>query len=85
MAVEQDKNFVEFVVKNLVDNPQEVEVRRSVDEKGVFLEVSCDKADVGKIIGKKGQNAQALRTLLKTVGAKNNMKINLKIVEPQTK
>lgn len=85
MAGEVDKEFVEYVVKSLVDNPEKVEVKRSVDEKGVFLEVSCDRSDIGKIIGRKGQTAQALRTLLKTVGAKNNSRVNLKILEPQEK
>lgn len=79
---EVDKEFVEYVVRALVDKPEKVEVRRSVDERGVLLELFCDAEDVGKVIGKKGQTASAIRTLLRTVGAKNNLRVNLKIVEP---
>lgn len=83
MATEVDKEFVEYVVKALVDNPEKVEIKRSIDERGVLLEIFCDSQDVGKVIGKKGQTASALRTLLRTVGAKNNLRVNLKIAEPQ--
>ncbi len=78
-----DQEFVEFIVKSIVDNPEKVEASRSVDEMGVLIQLSVDPADMGKIIGKSGQNAQALRTLLRVLGAKNNARVNLKILEPE--
>jgi len=77
-----DALFVESVVKAIVDNPDKVEVKRSIDEMGVLLELTVDPSDMGKIIGKEGQTAKALRTLLRVLGAKNNSRVNLKIIEP---
>jgi len=79
----QDRDFVEYVVKQIVENPDEVEVSREVDEMGVLLTLKVAKDDMGKIIGKSGQTAKALRTLLRIVGSKNNARVNLKIVEPE--
>ncbi len=79
----QDRDFVEYVVKQIVENPDEVEVSREVDEMGVLLTLKVSKDDMGKIIGKSGQTAKALRTLLRIVGSKNNARVNLKIVEPE--
>ena len=79
----QDKDFVEYVVKQIVENPDEVEVSRDVDEMGVLLTLKVAKDDMGKIIGKSGQTAKALRTLLRIVGSKNDARVNLKIVEPE--
>lgn len=78
-----DQEFVEFIVKAIVDSPDKVETKRSVDEMGVLIELSVDPSDMGKVIGKSGQNAQALRTLLRVLGAKNNARVNLKILEPE--
>jgi len=78
-----DQAFVESVVKSLVDKPEAVEVKRSVDERGVLLELKVDQADMGKVIGKQGQTARSIRTLLRVVGAKNNAIVNLKIIEPE--
>ena len=83
MAKEQDQEFVEYVVKSLVDNPNKVETTRIIDERGVLIELKVDPSDMGKIIGKSGQTAKSLRTLLRVVGAKNNARINLKIAEPE--
>ena len=82
-AKAQDQEFLEFLVKNVVSNPDKVKVERTIDERGVLLVLNIDPADMGYIIGRKGQTAQAIRTLLKIVGAKNNARVNLKINEPE--
>jgi len=83
MAEMTDQDFVEMVVKAIVDNPDKVSTSRSVDEMGVLVELTVDPSDMGKIIGKDGRTAKAIRTLLRVFGAKNNARINLKIVEPE--
>lgn len=83
MAVEKDQEFVEFVAKTLVEKPEAVKVNRTVDEMGVLLELSVDKEDMGVIIGKEGRTAKAIRTLLRVLGAKNDARVNLKVVEPE--
>ncbi len=80
---EQDQEFLEFVVKALVDHPEGVEVERSVDEMGVLLTLKVSPEDMGQIIGRSGNTARAIRTLLRVVGAKNNARVNLKIYEPE--
>lgn len=77
-----DQEFLEFVVKALVDAPESVSVARSVDEMGVLLTLSVAPEDMGKIIGRDGNIAKALRTLLRVVGMKHNARVNLKINEP---
>jgi predicted RNA-binding protein YlqC (UPF0109 family) len=76
-----DQQFVEFIVKSLVGNPDAVQVTRSVDEKGVLLELTVDQEDLGRVIGKRGATAQSLRTLLRALGTKNDARYNLKIVD----
>ncbi len=78
-----DKEFVEYVVKALVTNPDAVEVKRSVDDMGVLLELTVDPADMGRVIGKAGATAKSIRTLLRVLGAKSDSRVNLKIVEPE--
>lgn len=78
-----DKEFLEYVVKSLVDNPNAVKVSRVVDEMGVLLTLDIDPADMGKVIGRMGNTAKAIRTLLRVVGMKNNARVNLKINEPE--
>ncbi len=78
-----DKEFLEFVARAVVAHPEDVQVERVVDERGVLLTLKINKDDMGYIIGRKGQTAQAIRTLLKIVGAKNNARVNLKIYEPE--
>lgn len=80
---EKDQAFVEYVAKELVENPSKVKVSRSVDEMGVLIELTVDKDDMGVIIGKEGKTAKAIRTLLRVLGAKNDARVNLKIVEPE--
>jgi hypothetical protein len=81
--MEADQAFLENVVKALVDKPQAVSVERGVDEMGVLLTLKVDPSDMGQIIGRQGQTARAIRTLLRVVGAKNNARVNLKIYEPE--
>lgn len=78
-----DQQFLEFVVKSIVGSPDKVTSERTVDERGVLLTLNIDPADMGYVIGRRGQTAQAIRTLLKIVGAKNNARVNLKINEPE--
>lgn len=83
MAMELDQEFVEFVVKALVDHPEDVRTERSVDEMGVLITLYTHPEDMGKVIGRSGNTAKALRTLLRVVGAKHKARVNLKIFEPE--
>lgn len=76
-----DQEFVEFVVKSLVGNPDAVVIERRIDEKGVLLELTVDPEDLGRVIGKRGATAQSIRTLLRALGTKNDARYNLKIVD----
>jgi len=78
-----DQEFLEYLVKSLVDNPDKVEVDRKVDEMGVLLTLKVSPEDMGKIIGRSGNTAKAIRSLLRIVGIKNNARVNLKIEEPE--
>ena len=78
-----DKAFLEYVVKALVDNPDDVKIDRTVDEMGVLITMTVNPADMGKIIGRQGNTAKAIRTLLRVIGMKNNARVNLKINEPE--
>ncbi len=80
---EQDTQFLDFVVKALVDNPNDVKIVRTVDEMGVLMTLAVNPADMGKVIGRQGNTAKAVRTLLRVVGMKNNARVNLKINEPE--
>ncbi len=75
-----DQQFVEYIVKTLVNNPDKVEIDRTIDEKGVLLSLEVDPEDVGRIIGRRGATAQSIRTLLRALGTKNDARYNLKIV-----
>ncbi len=79
----EDKAFLEYVVKSLVDNPSDVKIDRTVDEMGVLITLSVNPADMGKVIGRMGNTAKAIRTLLRVIGMKNNARVNLKINEPE--
>ncbi len=80
--METDVKFLEFVVKSLVEKPESVKIVRTVDEMGVLMTLDVDKDDMGKVIGREGNTAKAIRTLLRVVGMKNNSRVNLKINEP---
>ena len=82
-TMEKDQEFVEFVVKSLVDTPKVVKTNRTIDERGVLITLDVDSKDMGMIIGREGATAKAIRTLLRVVGAKNNARVNLKINEPE--
>ena len=77
-----DKEFLEYLVKALVDNPSDVKVERKVDEMGVLLSLTVNPADMGQIIGREGSTAKAIRNLVRIVGLKNHARVNLKIEEP---
>jgi len=79
---QQDQEFVEYVVKAIVNHPEDVKVERTVDDRGVLLTLHINQEDMGYVIGRQGQTARALRILLKTVGAKDDARVNLKIYEP---
>ena len=76
-----DQQFIEYIVKSLVGNPDAVSIDRRIDEKGVLLELTVDPEDLGRVIGKRGATAQSLRTLLRALGTKNEARYNLKIVD----
>src|SRR3989344_2899233 len=79
---ERDQEFLEFVVKGLVEPPEDVKINRVVDEMGVLLTLDLNAEDMGKVIGRSGNTAKAIRTLLRVVGMKHNARVNLKINEP---
>lgn len=81
--MENDQQFVEYIVKGIVNNPNDVKVSRTVDERGVLISLDINPSDMGYVIGRQGQTARSIRTLLKIVGAKNNARVNLKINEPE--
>ena len=83
MAQESDVAFLEYVVKALVDAPNDVKINRTVDEMGVLLTLSISSADMGRVIGPSGNPAKAIRLLLRVAGMKNNARVNLKINEPE--
>jgi predicted RNA-binding protein YlqC (UPF0109 family) len=79
----KDRDFIEYVVKMLVDNPDDVKVERKIDEMGVLITLDVNAKDMGMVIGREGMTAKALRTLLRVIGARNNARVNLKINEPE--
>jgi predicted RNA-binding protein YlqC (UPF0109 family) len=81
--MERDVQFLETLVKSLVDNPSDVKINRTVDEMGVLITLHINPADMGQVIGRMGQTAKAVRTLLRVVGAKHKARVNLKIDEPE--
>lgn len=78
----EDKDFLVSMVKAIVNYPDDVKAERTVDERGVLITLDVNSADMGSVIGRSGQTARAIRTLLRVVGAKNNARVNLKINEP---
>lgn len=80
--MDADRKFLEYVVTSLVDHPDDVKIVRTVDEMGVLLTLDVHPDDMGKIIGRQGNTAKAIRTILRVVGMKNSARVNLKINEP---
>ncbi|PJE51337.1 MAG: RNA-binding protein [Candidatus Yanofskybacteria bacterium CG10_big_fil_rev_8_21_14_0_10_36_16] len=84
MAAKQpDQEFVEYIVKSLVNNPDDVVVDRTVDQMGVLVTVKVNPQDMGLLIGRSGSTAKAIRTLARIIGLRNNARVNLRIVEPE--
>lgn len=81
--MEFDQEFVEYVVKAIVNHPEDVRTERIIDERGVLITLHINPEDMGYVIGRSGETARAIRKLLKTVGAKENARVNLKIFEPE--
>ncbi len=77
------QEFLEVIVKAIVDNPDDVKIDRKVDEMGVLLSLKVNPQDMGQVIGRQGSTAKAIRSLLRIVGVKNNARVNLKIEEPE--
>ncbi|MFA6131067.1 MAG: KH domain-containing protein [Patescibacteria group bacterium] len=81
--MEKDQEFVEGIVRSIVNHPDDVRTERTIDERGVLITLHIHPEDMGYVIGRSGQTARAIRTLLKIVGAKENARVNLKIYEPE--
>ncbi|MCL4392443.1 KH domain-containing protein [Patescibacteria group bacterium] len=79
----RDRDFLEMLVKSIVDHPDDVKIDRRVDEMGVLLSLQVNPQDMGQVVGRQGSTAKAIRTLLRIVGIKNNARVNLKIEEPE--
>ena len=75
--------MLEYLVKSLVDNPNDVTVDRRVDEMGVLLSLKVHSQDMGQIVGRQGSTARAIRTLVRIAGLKAHARVNLKIEEPE--
>ncbi len=80
---EHDVEFLEYVVKSIVDHPDDVKIERTIDEMGVLITLAVNPEDMGHIIGRAGGTAKSVRTLLRVIGARNNARVNLKILEPE--
>lgn len=78
-----DQEFVEYVVKSIVDHPDDVKLERAIDEMGVLITLSVNPEDMGQVIGRQGATAKSIRTLLRVIGARNNARVNLKVKEPE--
>ena len=78
-----DKEFLEYIVKSIVDHPDDVQAERKIDEMGVLLTLKVNAQDMGQVVGRQGSTAKAIRTLLRIVGIKSNARVNLKIEEPE--
>ncbi len=78
-----DKDFIEYIIKNIVNNPNDVVVTRSTDEMGVLIEAKVNPSDMGLLIGRSGATAKAIRTLARIIGMRNNARVNLRIIEPE--
>jgi len=83
MAKYVDQEFVEYIIKSIVDHPDEVKTDRKIDEMGVLLTLKVNPEDMGQVIGRQGSTARAIRTLLRVIGAKHNARVNFKIEEPE--
>lgn len=78
-----DKEFVEYIIKHIVNSPNDVQVTRKTDEMGVLIEVKVNPTDMGLLIGRAGTTAKAIRVLARIIGMRNNARVNLRIIEPE--
>lgn len=78
----KDRDFIEFIVRSIVDYPEQVEITRTVDDLGILITLKVAKDDMGKVVGRSGQTAKAMRILLRLVGSQESNRVNLKILEP---
>ena len=78
-----DKEFVEYIIKHIVNNPDDVKITRKTDEMGVLIEVTVNPTDMGLLIGRAGTTAKAIRVLARIIGIRNNARVNLRIIEPE--
>ena len=78
-----DQEFLEFLVKAIVDHPDDVKIERKVDEMGVLLSLHVHAEDMGQVVGRQGATAKSIRSLLRIVGIKHDARVNLKIEEPE--
>ncbi len=83
MTDQADEKFLEFIIKSIVDHPEEVKIDRKIDEMGVLLTLRVSPQDMGQVIGRDGSTAKSIRSLLRIVGIKNNARVTLKIEEPE--
>lgn len=83
MSSMPDKDFLEFLIKSIVDHPEDVQVERKIDEMGVLLTLKVNPQDMGQVVGRQGATAKSIRSLLRIVGIKHNARVNLKIEEPE--
>jgi len=83
MAKNVDQEFLEYLIKSIVDHPDDVKVDRRVDEMGVLLVLKVNAQDMGQVVGRQGATAKSIRSLLRIVGIKHNARVNLKIEEPE--
>ncbi|MBZ1348636.1 MAG: KH domain-containing protein [Candidatus Liptonbacteria bacterium] len=83
MEKHADQQFLELLIKSMVNSPEDVEITRKIDERGVLLSLKVNARDMGQIIGRRGETANSIRSLLRIVGMKNNARVNLKIEEPE--
>ncbi|MDD3694095.1 MAG: KH domain-containing protein [Candidatus Pacebacteria bacterium] len=79
----EPQDFLAYIVKGLVSNPDDVKVEKTVDDMGVLLTLSLNPADMGQVIGRQGATAKAIRTLVRVAGMKSNARVNVRINEPQ--
>ncbi|TAL19189.1 KH domain-containing protein [Patescibacteria group bacterium] len=80
---EVEQQFVEYIVKAIVNHPEDVKTERKVDNEGVLITLHVNPEDMGYVIGKDGKTAESLRRLVRAVGAKSNARVSLKIYEPE--
>lgn len=76
------QDILESILTALVNNPQEVKIQRIIDEMGVLLKIKLHPQDMGLVVGRKGENIKAIKTIIKAIGSKNHARVNIKIEEP---